>query len=111
MRQPHDQRQLVRHEKIHFWQQVEMLFLLHWVLYALFYLVGRMQGQCHYVAYRYNPFEMEAYENDPDKEYLNKRKPFAWTRYVRESLRQYRADHTGKVPPDRVITWRRIKRA
>lgn len=111
MRQPHDQRQLVRHEKIHFWQQLEMLFVFHWLLYAFFYLAGRMSGQCHYIAYRYNPFEMEAYIHDPETDYLRKRRPFAWVRYVRESLRQYRADHSGKVPPGKRITWPRLKRA
>lgn len=110
MRQSHDQRQLVRHEKIHFWQQVEMLFIFHWVFYALFYLAGRLGGQCHYIAYRYNPFELEAYNHDPETDYLRRRPPFAWVRYVPESLRQYRADHSDNVPADKRITWRRLRR-
>lgn len=77
-----DEVQLVRHEKIHFLQQVEMLFIFHWLFYALFYLISRARGQGHYVAYRYNPFEMEAYSNEHDVEYLKKRKVFAWAGYV-----------------------------
>ena len=42
-----DEVRLTRHEKIHFWQQVEMLFLLHWLFYGLFYVVARAKGHCH----------------------------------------------------------------
>lgn len=77
-----DEVQLVRHEKIHFLQQVEMLFIFHWIFYALFYLISRVKGHGHYVAYRYNPFEMEAYSNEHDVDYLRKRKMFAWASYV-----------------------------
>lgn len=110
-RQPHDQTQLVRHEKIHFWQQVEMLFIFHWVFYAFFYVLGRVNGQCHYVAYRYNPFELEAFTHDPDATYLEKRKPFAWVRYVRESVESMRKDHSNNVPADKKIIWYRSQRS
>ncbi|MFZ6011593.1 MAG: hypothetical protein ACOYXT_14715 [Bacteroidota bacterium] len=78
-----DEVRLVRHEKIHFWQQVEMLFVFHWFFYAFFYLISRSRGHGHYVAYRYNPFELEAYANEPDTGYLKKRRPFAWINYLR----------------------------
>lgn len=110
-RQPHDQTQLVRHEKIHFWQQVEMLFVFHWLFYAFFYLVGRASGQCHYIAYRYNPFELEAFTHDPEEDYLRKRRPFAWVRYVRKSMSSMRKDHSRSVPADKRITWTRSRRS
>ncbi len=78
-----DETQLVRHEKIHFLQQVEMLFIFHWLLYAFFYLRSRFSGHGHYVAYRYNPFEMEAYDNERQSDYLRKRRLFAWVDYIR----------------------------
>lgn len=78
-----DEVRLVRHEKIHFLQQIEMLFIFHWLIYGVFYLVSRTRGHGHYIAYRYNPFEIEAYENEHDVNYLKKRKLFAWTSYVR----------------------------
>jgi hypothetical protein len=79
-----DEIRLVRHEKIHFLQQLEMLFVFHWIAYAFFYLVSRYKGQGHYVAYRYNPFEIEAFDNEHDINYLKKRKPFAWINNVRD---------------------------
>jgi hypothetical protein len=78
-----DEVRLVRHEKIHFLQQLELLFIFHWILYAFFYLVCRYKGHGHYIAYRYNPFEIEAYDNDHDEDYLKKRKLFAWIICVR----------------------------
>ena len=110
-REAEDQTQLVRHEKIHFWQQVEMLFIFHWILYGLFYLLGRLNGQCHYIAYRYNPFEIEAFRNDPDETYLRKRRPFAWVWFVRESFESMRKDHSKNVPPGKRITWSRSQRS
>lgn len=75
---------LVRHEKIHFLQQVEMLFVFHWIVYGFFYLISRYRGHGHYIAYRYNPFELEAYDNEHDVNYLKTRKPFAWMSCVRD---------------------------
>jgi hypothetical protein len=77
-----DEVQLVRHEKIHFLQQVEMLFIFHWFFYGLFYVISRAKGHGHFVAYRYNPFEMEAYSNEQDTAYLKKRRLFAWASYI-----------------------------
>ena len=79
-----DEVKLVRHEKIHFLQQVEMLFIFHWLFYAYFYLVARLKGHGHYIAYRYNPFEIEAYDNECDVNYLKARKPFAWVPCVKD---------------------------
>jgi hypothetical protein len=79
-----DEVKLVRHEKIHFLQQIELLFVFHWMLYAYFYLVARYKGHSHYVAYRYNPFEIEAYNNEHDITYLRTRKFFSWVSCVGE---------------------------
>ena len=109
-RAPHDQTQLIRHEKIHFWQQVEMLFIFHWMFYAFFYVVGRMNGQCHYIAYRYNPFEIEAFSNDPDENYLQKRRPFAWAAFVTQFFKSLRKDHSKNIPEGKRIIWYRSQR-
>jgi hypothetical protein len=74
---------LIHHEKIHFWQQVEMLFIFHWLLYLAFYLFNLIRYQSHQKAYRLNPFEKEAYQNDGDFSYLHHRKPYAWVKYIR----------------------------
>ncbi len=110
-KESHDQTQLVRHEKIHFWQQVEMLFIFHWVFYAFFYLVGRMNGQCHYIAYRYNPFELEAFTNDYDEDYLRKRRLFAWMGFIKEFFESMKKDLSGSIPADKRIIWYRSPRS
>ena len=105
-----DETRLVRHEKIHFWQQVEMLFIFHWIFYGLFYLVGRMKGHCHYVAYRYNPFELEAFTNDAQVDYLETRRPFAWAGFLKKYYEAMEEDHSQKVPKDKRIIWDRSPR-
>jgi hypothetical protein len=97
-----DEVKLVRHEKIHFLQQVEMLFVFHWLLYAFFYLLSRSKGHGHYVAYRYNPFELEAYTNEHDVDYLKTRKSFAWLSCVKEYYRFLSQNFAG-VPRTRDI--------
>lgn len=74
---------LINHERIHFWQQVELLFVMHWFLYGLFYLCYRAKGLNHNLAYLAIPFEREAYQHEHDVDYLSKRKVFAWFAFVK----------------------------
>ena len=90
-----DEVKLVRHEKIHFLQQVEMLFIFHWIGYAFFYLLSRSKGHGHYIAYRYNPFEIEAFTHEHDVNYLQTRRSFAWINYVRQYFRFFSQDFNG----------------
>jgi hypothetical protein len=106
-----DESRLVHHEKIHFWQQVELLFVFHWMFYAFFYMVARFKGHCHYIAYRYNPFELEAFGNDPDFGYLKKRRPFAWVNYVPKYytiLSENTRAMAKTVPIDKKIRWKKV---
>jgi hypothetical protein len=73
-----------RHETIHYKQQVEMLFVFQWILYAYFHLSALISGLSGKEAYYCNPFELEAYDNDEKEGYLSERKPYAWVRYWRE---------------------------
>ena len=73
----------ITHETIHFLQQLEMLFVLQWILYGLFYVIGRFTKGSWKAAYYENPFEGEAYANDLDPDYLEERKFWAWTSYVK----------------------------
>ena len=73
----------ITHETIHFLQQLEMLFVLQWILYGLFYVIGRFTKGSWKAAYYENPFEVEAYANDLDPDYLEERKFWAWTGYVK----------------------------
>lgn len=73
--------EVINHEKIHFYQQLELLFIFHWILYILFYLLYRAKGYGHDSAYRRIPFEKEAYAHEHSKTYLPKRKLFYWLKY------------------------------
>ena len=75
--------QTKRHETIHFQQQIELLFVLQWILYGVFYLIGLIRYRSGEKAYRNNPFEREAYSNDHDEEYLPNRKRYSWIKYIK----------------------------
>lgn len=100
-----DEARLMRHETIHFRQQVEMLFVLHWLFYLLFYIIARAKGHCHWVAYRYNPFELEAFSNDRKAEYLKKRKIFGWVSYLKEYNESLSQDLSAAVPKEKFLKW------
>ena len=71
-----------RHETINYHQQIEMLFIFQWILYGLFYVIGRFKYGTWSDAYYLNPFEQEAYANDNTKGYLKERKLWSWVKYV-----------------------------
>jgi len=68
-----------RHETIHFQQQLELLFVFQWVLYGVYYLIGLMKHKGNgELAYRTNPFEIEAYTNESNVNYLKERRRYNW---------------------------------
>jgi len=67
-----------RHETIHYQQQLELLFVFQWVLYFVFYLVGLAKYRNGLLAYLNNPFEVEAYDNEKNEDYLLVRKRYSW---------------------------------
>ena len=56
-----DNKKLIRHEKIHWRQQIELFFIGFYVLYPIFYLLKRISKMPHHEAYLNIPFEKEAY--------------------------------------------------
>lgn len=69
----------VNHENIHIQQQLEMLVIPFYLVYALnfiFNLVRMNPRPYHNIA-----FEREAYEKEHDLWYLEKRRFWAWLRY------------------------------
>lgn len=74
---------VINHEKIHYRQQVEMLFLPMWLAYAWFYIAGRIAGEDHRTAYRNVPFEREAYEHERNSKYLQNRRFLSWIKYLK----------------------------
>lgn len=73
----------INHERIHIRQQLELLVLPFYILYGAFWIYHRAKGLSSSEAYHALPFELEAYDNDGDVDYLGKRKLFAWTKYIR----------------------------
>lgn len=72
-----------RHETVHYHQQLELLFVGQWLLYGLFFLVGLVRYRSGKKAYRENPFEREAYDNEKKYTYLDKRPLWNWKNYIR----------------------------
>lgn len=62
-----------RHETIHYKQGIELGFVLFWILYLWFSL---------FRGYWRNPFEMEAFQNQSDDQYLKNRKSYSWVKYL-----------------------------
>jgi len=69
---------IIRHEQIHFRQQIELLILPFYVLYLISYLYNLLKYQNHDKAYLNICFEKEAYANDQNPNYLKTRKLYSW---------------------------------
>jgi hypothetical protein len=65
---------LINHERIHFAQQMELLFILFYIIYILNYFINLLRYLKHDKAYRNIIFEKEAYENQNDLNYLSVRR-------------------------------------
>lgn len=70
----------LNHEAIHTAQMKEMLFALFYLWYITEWFVRLfLKGR----AYRNISFEREAYGNENNLSYLERRKSFGWTEYLR----------------------------
>lgn len=65
---------LLNHEKIHLKQQTELLILPFYIWYLAEYFFFRAKGHDSYEAYRNISFEREAFENEEDLAYPEKRR-------------------------------------
>ena len=74
--------ELINHEKIHARQQIEMLWLFFFMWYGAEYLARLLYYRNHYKAYRTLSFEQEAFTHDEDRDYLKKRKVYAWMKFL-----------------------------
>ena len=75
----------LNHEKIHTAQMKEMLYIFFYLWYVIEWFIRLfMIGN----AYRNISFEREAYSNEKDLNYLKSRKIFAWTKYLKNQLKQ-----------------------
>lgn len=72
----------LNHERIHLAQQIEMLIVPFYLWYGIEYLINLMVGYDKNDAYMNISFELEAYNNSTDFEYLRKRKLFGFVKYL-----------------------------
>jgi hypothetical protein len=72
---------LLNHEKIHLRQQKELLILPFYIWYLTEYFINRGKGFSAYQAYRKICFEQEAFANEQDLAYLEKRPARAFLSY------------------------------
>lgn len=73
----------LNHEKIHFEQGKELLFIGFWLLYGLNYLINLFRFKFDTgKAYRNIVFEKEAYGMQHDLTYISKRKRYNWVKWL-----------------------------
>lgn len=73
---------LMNHEKIHLQQQKEMLLVFFFLWYLIEFLIKLFKYKKPIFAYRNLSFEREAYANEKDKTFLNKRGFWNFLKYL-----------------------------
>lgn len=73
---------MIRHEKIHTRQQMEMLYVGFFLWYVVEWGMRLLYYRNFYKAYANISFEREAYHNQGDRSYLKHRKHYAWVKYI-----------------------------
>ena len=66
------------HETIHWQQYIELGVIGFPILYLLYWIVNLVKYRDGKYAYAMIPFELEAYENDQNMDYLETRKRYVW---------------------------------
>jgi hypothetical protein len=74
--------EIMKHERIHARQQLEMAWLFFFVWYILEFIVRFAIYRDHMRAYQSLSHEREAYQHGSDPDYLKKRKAYAWVKYL-----------------------------
>lgn len=72
----------LNHERIHSRQQAEMLVILFYVWYGIEFLIRIFQYKNRHLAYRNISFEREAYSNEQNLTYLDKRNFWKFLSYI-----------------------------
>jgi hypothetical protein len=73
---------LLNHEKIHIWQQIELLVVPFLVWYYIEYLYRLIQYKDKNLAYKNISFEREAYQNEKDLHYIKQRSFWCFIDYL-----------------------------
>lgn len=73
---------LINHERIHLRQQAELLLVFFYLWYLCEWLVRSLAYRDFYKAYQNISFEREAYARERELDYLGRRTPFSFLRYL-----------------------------
>lgn len=73
---------LINHEKIHLKQQLELLVIFFYVFYGVEWLIKYLKYKNAYIAYKNISFEREAYKNEVNLNYIQKRKHWTFIKYI-----------------------------
>lgn len=73
---------MINHESIHTAQMKENFYVFFYLWYVTEWLIRLIKMRNAHKAYRWISFEVEAYGNELDPNYLNYRKPFIWLKWV-----------------------------
>lgn len=74
-------KRFINHELIHFYQQLELLFIPFILLYYVEFILLLIHYKDTQKAYKHISFEQEAYQNEANYEYLKTRKWFSFIKY------------------------------
>ena len=72
----------LNHERIHLRQQIELLIVLFYLWYGLEYLCRLIQYKNGHLAYRNISFEREAYANEKDLQYVDRRSFWSFLKFL-----------------------------
>ena len=78
--------QTARHEAIHWEQQKGMLIVFFYLWYGIEWLCKYIYYRNGNTAYKNISFEREAYFNQNNVAYLDKRKPYAFLKYINSNI-------------------------
>ena len=75
----------INHETIHTKQGQELLWIGFYLWYIIEYLIRLVIYRDTWMAYKNISFEREAYSNQSNLSYLNRRKHYSWFKYIKNS--------------------------
>ena len=75
----------MNHEMILIHQQREMLVVFFYIVYLFEYFIGLIKLKNDYLAYKNLSFEREAFDNEDNQNYLDKRKWFSSFKYYKNN--------------------------
>lgn len=72
----------LNHERIHLGQQAELLIVFFYLWYGLEFLIRWIKYRNKYLAYKNICFEREAYTNESNLHYLEKRRFWSFLKFL-----------------------------